>query len=1158
MVVRSWVRAAVLAALVVVNGFGQNVNGLIRGSVTDPSGSALPGAALTLKNAETGAALATASDAVGLFVFPSVPPGTYDLTVEAQGFQRYARTAIQLNASENRELGQLQLAIGEVQQSVTVADTAAVLQMASSEKSGLVSGTQLNQLALKGRDFLGLMSLVTGVVDTRSGDREATAPNSVGGININGARSDMKNFTLDGVGAMDTGSNDSIHYQPNMDSIAEVKVLTSNYQAEYGRSAGGLISVITKGGSRDFRGSAWWNHRHEGLNANNFFRNRTGLEKSPYRYNIAGFTLGGPVSVPGKFNTDRSRLFFFVSQEYTRQKVDYGNQFRNMPTELERMGDFSRSYDVSGRLIPITDPATRAPFPGNIIPSNRIHPLGKGILSFFPLPNYTDPDPARVYSQNYRAANSGSYPRRNDMVRVDANLTSKLNAYFRWINDSDDSQQPYAGYNFSYASYQLRNPGHGYAGHLTYTISPTLLNEITVGKGWNSWQWSPTDPAAVARERIGPIPQWYPNQPRESIPSEVIDASQMPNIAFGATPVNPPAINVNSKQHLNYNNTWDITDNFSWVAGPHTVKTGVFFSYVDKAVGTGSTWNGAFNFGANRNNPYDANHGYANALLGNYLNYTEASRPIDIFAKNWGLEFYVQDNWRVNRRLNLDFGIRFYHISPDSDEVGTFSVFDSSRFDPSKAPVLYRPGLDRNNARVALNPLTGETTFPILIGRYVPGSGDYANGMRVPGQGDLPKTIYGSRALSAAPRFGFAYDVTGRGSTVLRGGAGLFLDRPRLLLVPPNANNPPVDYRPTANYGNLDELTGSVGDIGPSSMAFALAQERTKFPSVLSYSLGVQQRFFANTVADISYVGNISRHLLQRRNLNPIPMFSRFDPANVDPTLAGRQPLPADFYRPYAGHGDLNVLEYASSANYNSLQASLQRRFSSGLGFGVSYTFSKALGVNDGWNDTVSSYFDPRRWDYGPVAFDRSHVFVVNYTWELPKLGNRAGWRPLAAVTDGWSVSGVTSFISGSPFTPGLSTTYTSDITGSAEGARITVIGDPRLSKSEKDFSRNFRQEAFALTPVGSFGNAGIGILRGPGINNWDIAVNRTFPLGLGEGRALQFRGEFFNAFNHTQFSAIDTAARFDQTGAQVNGAFGAFTGARNARIIAFSLRLQL
>jgi hypothetical protein len=182
----------------------------------------------------------------------------------------------------------------------------------------------------------------------------------------------------------------------------------------------------------------------------------------------------------------------------------------------------------------------------------------------------------------------------------------------------------------------------------------------------------------------------------------------------------------------------------------------------------------------------------------------------------------------------------------------------------------------------------------------------------------------------------------------------------------------------------------------------------------------------------------------------------------------------------------------------------------------------------------------------------------MNYMYELPKLGKHTGLRLVGAITDGWTVSGVTSFVSGSPFTPGLGTTYTADITGSGEAARITVVSDPRLAKSEKTFSRNFRQEAFALTPVRSFGNAGIGILRGPGINNWDIALNRTFPLGLGERRVLQFRGEFFNAFNHTQFSAIDSAARFDQLGVQQNAGFGAFTAARNARIIAFSLRLQM
>ncbi len=272
------------------------------------------------------------------------------------------------------------LSVGEVKQSVEMADVATPLQTASSEKSGLVTGSQLNDLALKGRDFVALTALMPGVVDTARTGRNTTANSAPTGIYINGMRAEDKNFTVDGVTDVDTGSGaTTIHYEPNMDSIAEVKVLTSNYQAEYGRTAGGSISIITKGGGQSFHGSGWWTHRHEEFNANNFFNNSTGLPRTPYRYNIAGFSVGGPVYIPHKFNQDKSKIFFFVSQEYTRQRVDFGAQYLNMPTALERQGNFSQSYDVNGKLIPVIDPSTGKQFPGNIIPASQLNSIGLAI-----------------------------------------------------------------------------------------------------------------------------------------------------------------------------------------------------------------------------------------------------------------------------------------------------------------------------------------------------------------------------------------------------------------------------------------------------------------------------------------------------------------------------------------------------------------------------------------------------------------------------------------------------------------------------------------------------------------------------------------------------------------------------------------------------------
>jgi hypothetical protein len=1146
----------VLLALLAPAARAQNVSGSIKGTLNDATGAAVPDAEAVLVNTATGGTTKTLSNTAGLFVFPSVLAGSYKLTVQKQGFQQYERTGIDLSASDIRDLGVITLSVGETRTTVSVIDSAVTLQVASGEKAGVVSGTQLNRLALKGRDFMSLVSLMPGVVDDGSQARNTASRSAFGGVFINGGRNDMKNFTVDGVTDIDTGSNGNLHFQPNMDSVAEVKVLVSNYQAEYGRSAAGLISVITKGGTQTFHGTGWWSHRHEQFNANNFFRNRVGLDRVPYRYNIAGFSIGGPVYIPNKFNSDRSKLFFFASQEYTRQKVDVGNQFRNMPTAAERNGDFSSSVDTNGRRINVIDPTTGQPFPNNIIPANRINRLGQNILNFFPLPNYVDPDPALVYRQNYKAAAAGRNPRRNDMVRFDVYPSSKLNGYFRWIRDDDVRDQPFTGFNYIYTVSKNPVPGHGYAAHVTYTISPTLLNEFTLGKSWNSSRTEIGDPAAVQRSLLGDIPQWFPNELQSGSATEQIDAQMFPDIAFGGTPVNAPSISINDIQHENHNDTWDITNNFSWIKDRHTIKTGMYVNLTDKVQVQGDIWNGDFNFGVNRNNPFDSGHGYANALLGNFNTYTESTRDIAFDAKYWTVEFYIQDNWRVNKRLTLDFGVRFYHMNPQTAEDRSFSAFDPDAYDPTQVPLLYRPGLDANGARVAVDPRTGATTFAALIGKYVPGTGDFANGMRVGGVDGYRPGLYGVKFLSATPRFGFAVDVFGTGKTVVRGGIGTFLDRSRQLLNGGTANNPPVSYRPTLYYGNLDTFANSTGAIGPSNASFVFPAKEIQLPSVTSFSLGFQQELPFSSVLDVSYVGSVSSHLLQARNLNPIPMFARFDPRNADPTLRG-QPLPDDFFRTYPGLANLTINEFAASANYHSLQTKFERRFTRGLALGAAYTWSKALGVADAYNDSVSPYFDPRSRDYGPMAFDRTHVFSLNYIYDLPNLGRKIGNKYLGAITDHWTVSGITTFQSGPPITPGFSTTATSDITGSSEGARITVVGDPIIDKSEKTFHRNFNAAAFALTPVGSFGNAGVGILRGPGNNNWDISLRKQIPLGLGEDRALQFRAEAYNAFNHTQFRTMDTAARFDPAGNQVNANFGAFTAARDGRVISFTLRLH-
>jgi hypothetical protein len=1134
----------------------QNVSSSVKGIVVDPAHAPVPNVELTLTNTATGTAAKAASNAAGVFVFPSVLAGSYTLHAVAGGFKRQEITGVEVLAGEIRDVGSLTLTIGEVREAVTVVDSPPALQLASGEKSGLVSGDQMNEIALKGRDFFALLSLLPGVVDDGSIARETASHQSFGGISINGGRSDNKNFTVDGIGALDTGSNNTVHYQPNMDSIAEVRVLTSNYQAEYGRSAGGLISVVTKGGGQQFHGSGWFNYRHEQFNANNFFRNRSGLGKPPYRYRIGGYSIGGPVTIPHKFNSGRNKLFFFASQEYTRQKVDSGSQFRNMPTELERAGDFSQSRDTNGRVITISDPVSRVPFPNNVVPASRINPVGQAILKFFPLPNYVEPDPTLRYSQNYRATASGIRPRRNDMVRIDVYPSSKLNAYFRWIQDVEEGYDPFGSFNFLYSPLLQPQPGKGYAAHFVYTASPTLLNEFTLGKSFNRAGGRPSDPAAVARSLVGNIPQWFPNRLLSDSKTEKDDSLQMPNIQFGGTPVNPPSITVNNKQHVNHNDTWDITNNVNWVKGGHSLKTGIYVHLNDKVQVQGDAWNGVLNFAVDRNNPFNTGHGYANAITGVFNTYNESTQGANFHAKYWTIEFFVQDNWRVNRKLTIDYGIRFYHPEPQIDWNYSISTFSPQKYNAAKAPRLYRPGLDASRNRVAVDPATGATTYAALIGQYVPGTGDTANGMSVAGKDGNRWGVFGIPALSPAPRLGFAYDPFGKGKTVIRGGAGVFIDRVRQLINANTLNNPPISYSPTAYYGDLATFAQTGGALGPSNMTYTPATDLAQQPSITSYSLGVQHWLPGRVVVDASYVGNLSRHLLQARNINPIPMFGRLDPKNQDPTQAGR-PLPDNFFRPYAGIGDLTVYEFASSANYNSLQVQVQRRMARGLRFGAAFTKGKALGVSNAYTGAVSPYFTPRRRDYGPLNFDRSHMLSINYTWDVPRLGARLRNPWIGAFTDRWIVSGVTSFVSGSPFTPTFSTSSGAEISGSSEAARITVIGDPKLSKGDKTFFRNFDTAAFATTPVGSFGNAGVGILRRPGTNNWDIALSRAFNIGLGEGRPLLLRLESYNTFNHTQFDNLNIAARFDAAGAQTNANLGAFTSSRAGRVVSGSLRFR-
>lgn len=1135
-----WIAAALCAGLPI---HAQNVSGSISGTVNDGLRAAIAGADIKLTNAQ-GFVRTTKSNTSGFFSFPDLTAATFTLSINAPGFKTYLQRDIEVGSGAQRSLGVITLQVGEVTESVTVTAEAATVQLGSSEKAGVLTTEDMETMALRGRDFMDAVGLLAGVVDTAD-SRDAPAPDSIGSIYILGGRANSKNMTVDGVTTLDTGSNGGVHSMPSMDSVGEIRVLMSNYAAEHGRNSGGTITVITKGGGKQFHGTAGWYYRHESFSANNFFNNRNNVGRPPYRYNIFSYTLAGPVYIPGKFNNDRNKLFFFWSHEFQRQKITSPARTVRVPTALERQGDFSQSFDVNGRLITVYDPdAGRKAFPGNVIPASRFHPVGQKVLALFPLPNFVDPVESRRHQWNYISQISHPFPRQTEVVRVDYSPRANVMLYFRGTHNTDEDKPMYGSWvtgnvNFPLTATVFRRPGRGGTIHGTVTLSPTVFGETVFGISQNKLFYFPEDEQAVSRKTTGiDIPQWYPGQNPNGL---------IPNMTFGGVPNYANPSMSNGSPYYNSNTIFSLVQNVSWIKGTHMVKFGMYLERTRKDQSASVATRGSVDFGRNNNSPVDANYAYANALLGNYNSYSEATARPQGQYRFTNLEWYAQDAWRIRPRLLLDFGVRFYHDMPQYDARHQLNSFNASLWDPAKAPVLLAPALV-NGKKVALDPLTGKAYNQGLIGTFVPGVGNPSNGMVTGGvTSGVPEGMYAIPAVMLAPRLGFSWDPLGTGRMAIRGGGGVFYDRPQGNPTMNLLGTPPTIFTPTVYYGSLNGLAATAGSgvLAPSTISHSLLGS-VKASTVYNYSFGIQRQFGSRMIVDVSYAGALGRHLLWKRSINPIPWGSNWmdvHPENADPSVKNRA-LPGNFLRPFQGYGDIQQYEFASTSNYNSLQVSANRRMNRGFLFGVAYTFSKALGTASTDTETVSPFFNPRHRNYGPLSFDRSHVLSVRSTWTLPKPGKILGHRALGMFSDGWELSGIYRLQSGPPFTPGISLIDYVDVTGTgSEGPRPNII-DPAAP----------REQRFGRPERGDPGNAGEGVLRRPGLNNWDLSLYRV--IRFAERKTLQLRFETYNTFNHTQFQGLDQTARF-QGPVQANPMFLQPTSARSPRRIQFAARLN-
>jgi hypothetical protein len=1152
------VRVAAIAGFT-VSLWGQQISGSISGVVRDSQQAIVPGAKVSLISTAQGFVRETTTNSEGIYLLQAVQPSTYTLVVESAGFKKFERREIRIFASDRLDIP-VTLEVGQLTETISVEASAAEVQTTGAERSGVLGSRQVVDLTMNRNNFLDLVRVIPGIVYT----------GGLGGIQANGNRGNQNNLTVDGVTNVDTGSNGGALATLNMDQIGEFKVLTNAQPAEFGRSSGAQIQVVTKSGTQQFHGTGYWFYQHESLNANLWRNNIENRPRPLSRRNFPGFNIGGPVFIPGKFNKDKNKFFFFVGTEWQNQLV--ANALRNvrLPTMGERQGNFQGALETGGAPVVVRDPTNGgAPFPGNIIPASMINPDGRKILNFYPTPNAEGLDP----TFNFQTQISHSFPRREEIYRGDYNISDKWRLYARFLNTASQQNMPYgqwnADFNVPLGPMNFGNPGWSFITNLTATLSPTLTNEFIFGTSKNVLNIDPVD-NAWKREPLGlsyrmPFP-------------EADKLGLIQNWRYGFT--NAPFSSFNGTPFRNFNHTWDITNNTTKILGSHTMKAGVYLHYSQKDQTAFTSVNGDIWFDRDASNPGDTNWAYGNALLGNFQRLAQSNQVLNGEYRYWNVEWFVQDSWRVNRKLTIDFGMRFYWIQPQFDQALQTSSFNPALYDSAQQAVLRQP-ISVGGQRRSVNPLNGEIGPAAIIGTIVNTGGSafvgplFANGMGRAGQ-NYPKGLIEDRGIHFAPRIGIAYQPFSK--TVIRTGAGVFYDRfqgnPVFDMLP----NPPSTIRPTAFYGNLSAIPpASAGVFAPASVnGFDI---NGNVPTTYNWNFSIQRELPWQVLLDVGYVGSRSLYNIYRLNWNSVPLGSAWLPQNQDPLVAnpafdGSNTKPVNLYRPYPGYENTNVLSFGAPSKYNSLQVSANKRFSDGFTFGLAYTWSRTIGLVDGDGSFVHPV-NARLVNYGPLAYDLPHVFAFNWVWDIPKAGRGGNFldNPVGrAVFNNWQVSGIWEARSGRPENVSFSIDGLGNIneryTGSVNIApRVFINRNPQQVSNKSEYAQ-LDPAAFTLPqPKQAFGwEHGNYPVRLPGFWNVDASLFKNFPFQR-EGMMLQLRMEMFNAFNNTQFSDFNRNMVFNRNTGLVQNTptvlggtggrfgFGAMTATRAARSIQLGMK---